>query len=138
MNKTKSWMIPVTVITFCIAAVLGYFTGRTGIAKPKEDVQQVTDLQLLNRETVMHMSPEGTIHVIGHMSPDSDTVITAITYAKLLNLLGYDAVANITEPVNRETAYILEQAGIETPEVLLDASGESIFLVDHSEYAQAL
>ena len=137
MNKTKSWMIPVTVITFCIAAVLGYFTGRTGIAKPKEDVQQVTDLQLLNRETVMHMSPEGTIHVIGHMSPDSDTVITAITYAKLLNLLGYDAVANITEPVNRETAYILEQAGIETPEVLLDASGESIFLVDHSEYAQA-
>ena len=130
-------MIPVTVITFCIVAVLGYFTGRTGIAKPKEDVQQVTDLQLLNRETVMHMSPEGTIHVIGHMSPDSDTVITAITYAKLLNLLGYDAVANITEPVNNETAYILEQAGIEAPEVLLDASGESIFLVDHSEYAQA-
>jgi manganese-dependent inorganic pyrophosphatase len=39
--------------------------------------------------------------------------------------------------VNRETAYILNAAGVEAPPVMADAAGKSIFLVDHSEYAQA-
>lgn len=138
MKDQKNWLIPVCIITFCAAAVLGFATGRAGTepAAPAAE-QETSELHLLNRAALQGMTPEGTIHVIGHRSPDSDTVCTAIAYAKLLNLLGYDAEANITEKPNNETAYILEQAGVETPEILQDASGESIFLVDHSEYGQA-
>ncbi|MBR4462903.1 MAG: DHH family phosphoesterase [Erysipelotrichaceae bacterium] len=102
-------------------------------------VQKQEELQMLNRSSIENMVLEdGTIYVIGHKSPDSDTVCSAIAYARLLNLLGYEAEAVISEPVNNETAYVLKEAGVETPEVLYDASGENIFLVDHSEYAQAV
>ena len=138
MTENKTRFLPLLIITFCITAVLGYFTGNTGINKPTADTSSVMEeLQALNRESVMHMSPEGTIHVIGHKSPDSDTVCSAIAYARLLNMLGYDAVPNITEKVNNETAYILEQAGVEMPEILESAAGETVFMVDHSEYIQA-
>ena len=53
-------------------------------------------------------------------------------------MLGYDAQARISEAINRETAYILKEANVEVPEELIDASGENIFLVDHSEYAQSV
>lgn len=62
---------------------------------------------------------------------------SAIAYARLLTMLGYPANAAITAPVNKESAYILEKAGADMPPVLEDASGKSIFLVDHSEYTQA-
>ena len=138
MTENKTKYLPLLIITFCITAVLGYFTGNAGVNKPTADTSSVMEeLQALNRESVMHMSPEGTIHVIGHKSPDSDTVCSAIAYARLLNMLGYDAVPNITEKVNNETAYILEQAGVEMPEILESAAGETVFMVDHSEYIQA-
>ena len=105
-------------------------------AETERDMQEW--LHVLNRESIANMSIEdGPVYVIGHRSPDSDTVGSAIAYARLLTMLGYPAEAAITEPVNRETAYILKTAGIEAPPVLEDASGKSIFLVDHSEYAQA-
>ena len=52
-------------------------------------------------------------------------------------MLGVEAEARITEAVSNETEFILSEAGVEIPPVLEDASGEDIFLVDHSEYAQA-
>lgn len=92
----------------------------------------------LNRQSIANMDiGDGPVYVIGHKSPDSDTVCSAIAYARLLTMLGYPAEAAVTAPVNRETAYILETAGVEAPPVMEDASGKSIFLVDHSEYAQS-
>ena len=96
-------------------------------------------LYMLNRESIANMSiGEGPVYVIGHRSPDSDTVCSAIAYARMLTMLGYPASAAITQPVNAESAYILKEAGVETPPVLEDAAGKSIFLVDHSEYSQAV
>ena len=93
----------------------------------------------LNRKSIANLNiEESPVHVIGHCSPDSDTVCSAIAYARMLTMLGYPAEAAISAPVNRETAYILKTAGVEAPPVLEDASGKSIFLVDHSEYAQAV
>ena len=93
----------------------------------------------LNRKSIANLNiEESPVYVIGHCSPDSDTVCSAITYARILTMLGYPAEAAISAPVNRETAYILKTAGVEAPPVLEDASGKSIFLVDHSEYAQAV
>lgn len=156
MEHRNSYTIPACIIAACLAAVCGFYAGKhakssipeteTAAAEPavqETEVQETpasepTELQLLNREAVSHMSDEGnTIYVIGHKSPDSDTVCSAIAYARLLNLLGYTAEPRITMPVNNETKYILEQAGVETPEILDSAAGETIFLVDHSEYAQA-
>ena len=92
----------------------------------------------LNRASIANMSiGDGPVYVIGHRSPDSDTVCSAVAYARMLTMLGYPAEAAITAPVNRETAYILKTAGVEAPPVMEDASGKSIFLVDHSEYVQA-
>ena len=100
--------------------------------------EKLEQLYTLNRAGVSNLDIEdGPVYVIGHRSPDSDTVCSAIAYARLLNLLGYPAEAAANGPVNTETTYILREAGVEAPPILEDASGKSIFLVDHSEYAQS-
>ena len=105
----------------------------------QEAKQTLELLQSLNRSSIEKLNvDEGPIYVIGHLSPDSDTVCSAIAFADFLKQLGYDAIPAITMPVNHETAYILERAGAEVPQELPDASGLNIFLVDHSEYAQAV
>ena len=92
----------------------------------------------LNRSSIENIDVEGgTVYVIGHQSPDSDTVCSAIAYARMLTMLGVNAEAAVTDKLNNETAYILREAGVKAPPVLEDASGKDIFLVDHSEYAQA-
>ncbi len=120
----------------CLLAAGGYFIGKDAGEKPLRAAQ--AQLAALNRASIEKISvEEGPILVIGHRSPDSDTVCSAIAHARLLSLLGYPAEAAITEPVNKETAYILKTAGTDVPPVLEDAAGKSIFLVDHSEYSQA-
>ena len=151
MKKNSKWIIP-AIIALLIGFLSGFYSGRntgnkTDAPEPIPEAAQENnaeasavpaELQLLNREALSHMSDDGnTIYVIGHKSPDSDTVCSAIAYARFLNMLGYKAEPRITMPVNNETAYILEQAGAEIPEILESAAGETIFLVDHSEYVQA-
>ena len=77
-------------------------------------------------------------YVIGHKSPDADTIGSAIAYAWLLQRLGINAKAAATAQVNRETQYVLDLFGMEQPEILSDAAGKQFVLVDHSEYSQAL
>ena len=99
---------------------------------------QQRELQEINRAAILGMKVEdGPIYVIGHKSPDSDTVCSAIAYARLLQKLGFDAQPMVNGDINNETKYILSQAGIEVPPVLEDATGKNIFLVDHSEYLQS-
>lgn len=77
-------------------------------------------------------------YVIGHKSPDADTIGSAIAYAWLLQQLGINAKAAATAKVNQETQYALDLWGMEQPEILSDAAGKQFVLVDHSEYLQAL
>lgn len=76
--------------------------------------------------------------VIGHKSPDADTVGSAIACAWLLRQLGVNAKPAVTAQVNRETRYALDFFGMEQPEILTEAAGGRFVLVDHSEYSQAL
>ena len=78
------------------------------------------------------------VYVIGHKSPDADTVGSAIAYAWLLQQLGINAKAAATAAVNRETQYALDFFDMEQPEIITDAAGKQFVLVDHSEYSQAL
>ncbi len=133
-NYTR-WII--LILTACLCAAAGFFTGKN--AGQAEAQKKQETLYELNRASIQNLGVEEgkTIYVIGHKSPDTDTVCTAIGYARLLTMLGWPAEARITMNVNNETAYVLKQAGVEIPPILEDASGENIFMVDHSEYIQA-
>ena len=79
------------------------------------------------------------IYIIGHKSPDLDSVAAAISYANFKNKQeNTDAyVSAITEDVNQVTKFVLDKFNLETPEILQNASGKKIILVDHNEFSQA-
>ncbi|MCD4694245.1 manganese-dependent inorganic pyrophosphatase [bacterium] len=80
------------------------------------------------------------IYVIGHKSPDLDTVAGAIAYASLKNIIEktdlYTPV--ITGNINKETEYVLNKFDFKKPEILENASGKKVVLVDHNEFSQAV
>ncbi|MGD9947729.1 MAG: manganese-dependent inorganic pyrophosphatase [Desulfobulbus sp.] len=78
-----------------------------------------------------------SVYVIGHKSPDTDSVTSAIAYAELMKAKGEDYVPAVAGGLNPETEMILKQFGFATPEVLTDATGKQLALVDHSDLAQA-
>ena len=134
--KNKAFRIIAIILVICIAGTAGFFLGKS--KGETSEKKRLADLQELNRQSIEKMQlVDGPIYVIGHKSPDSDTICSAIAYANLLRLLGYDAEAAANGNPNNESKYILKLAGTEAPPVLEDASGKNIFLVDHSEYLQA-
>lgn len=131
--KNKLLILLILALIICIPSA--YMMGRNSVDSKKDDF----DLYELNKaELEKLVLIDGPIYVIGHKSPDSDTVCSAIAYASLLNKLGIDAKAAVTGDINNETKLILEKAQVEVPEILYDASGCNIILVDHSEYTQAV
>ena len=76
------------------------------------------------------------VYTIGHKSPDSDTTASAIGMAYLLNELGITAQARIAGPLNLETEYALSAVGYPAPEILENAAGKQLWLVDHSDTQQ--
>ncbi len=77
-------------------------------------------------------------YVIGHKPPDSDTICTAIAYANLKRKLGINCEARISAIPNAETAYALNYFEVPVPEILNNAAGKNIILVDHNSFAQAI
>ncbi|MDG3088357.1 manganese-dependent inorganic pyrophosphatase [Vibrio hannami] len=77
------------------------------------------------------------IQVVGHKNPDSDSICSALVATELLKARGLEAKAVRQGELNRETQYILEQAGVEAPEMCTGVAGEKIWLVDYSDVAQA-
>ena len=137
MEQTISaWKIAVAVLAVIAAAFTAY---NVGWSNAQAEYEAMADLNvLLNRsdmETIELI--DGPVYVFGHQSPDADTVCSAIAYAELLRDLGYDAQPAVLGPVKNETKYILEKAEVEEPQVLEDASGLNVVLVDHDEYAQS-
>ena len=76
--------------------------------------------------------------VIGHKSPDPDSIGSAIALAELLNALGIPARPAAAERIDNESAYALQALGLEPPEILDDALGRQFVLVDHSSYDHAI
>lgn len=136
MNKKTLLWILIAVLACGGIAFGSYSLGRDSIA---QKVQQEKELNiLLNRSDLEHIDlVDGPIYVFGHQSPDSDTVCSSIVYANLLTQLGYDARPAVLGKINNETAYILKYAGVPVPELLEDASGKNVILMDHSELIQS-
>lgn len=81
-----------------------------------------------------------SVSVVGHSSPDTDSVAAAIAYANYLKATGTDAVAcaqAAAADLNPETKMVLEKFNLPTPGTLTDAAGKQVALVDFSDIAQA-
>ncbi len=79
------------------------------------------------------------ISVVGHANPDTDSVTAAIALAALLSAQGQEAKAcmQIEEAkLNPESTTVLKRFGLPAPELLTDAAGKDIALVDFSDLAQ--
>jgi len=78
-------------------------------------------------------------YVIGHRNPDTDSVCSAIALAHLKNRLGNpDVCPARAGEIDAETAYVLRRFDVPVPELVEDATGKDLILVDHNEVAQAL
>ncbi len=80
------------------------------------------------------------VYIIGHKSPDLDSVAAAIAYADLKNKLkdGKEYKPAIAGDINKETEHVLERFGFEIPEKLESLAGKEVVLVDHNESPQML
>ncbi|TOC21223.1 manganese-dependent inorganic pyrophosphatase [Vibrio parahaemolyticus] len=77
------------------------------------------------------------ILVVGHKNPDSDSICSALVATELLKARGVEAMPIRQGEINRETQHILEVAGAEVPELRTSVAGETVWLVDYSDLAQA-
>lgn len=77
------------------------------------------------------------VYVVGHKSPDTDSVTSAIAYAELKKAMGMDAVPASQGDLNPETKLVLEKFGFSAPQKITDATGKKVILVDHGDLAQA-
>ncbi len=60
------------------------------------------------------------LYILGHRSPDTDSVCSAIGYAHLKQALGESAVAARAGKLNAETKYVLDFFGVEAPVLISD------------------
>ena len=80
-----------------------------------------------------------TCFVYGHKTPDVDAVTSALTFAKLMNTLGYNCKAKVASPMNRETTYISGVLGFELPAQKTSVSPQArLILTDHTDFAQSV
>lgn len=106
------------------------------------------DMIHLYRNAVKALDWNGPVFVVGHRSPDCDSVMAALSYAMLMQSLGFDASPRMAGKANRETLFVSKVFGIELPEILervprcsLDSKvcePVRLILVDHNDYAQAV
>jgi manganese-dependent inorganic pyrophosphatase len=75
--------------------------------------------------------------VLGHMNPDTDSIVAAIATADLLKKLGKDVVPAAQGAPTPETDFVLKKFGLSAPQVVSDVAGKEVYLVDFSDLAQA-
>ena len=75
--------------------------------------------------------------VIGHMNPDTDSIVAAIAAADLYTKRGFDVVAAAQGAPTPETEFVLNKFGLTAPQVIDDVAGKDLYLVDFSDLPQA-
>jgi manganese-dependent inorganic pyrophosphatase len=76
-------------------------------------------------------------YIFGHTTPDSDSIVGAISLSYLKNQLGEDTIPTRQGEVNPETTFILEKFGYQAPELKTNYAGESVYLIDFMESSQS-
>lgn len=80
------------------------------------------------------------ITVIGHKNPDTDSVVSALIFARFLQKEGKEAAAAITAEINRETKFVFSRFKEEVPEKVTgkQIKEDDFFLVDHNDLGQSV
>lgn len=79
------------------------------------------------------------VFVIGHKSPDTDSIAAAISYSYLKQQQGVDAVAARAGELNKESQFALDYFKADAPELLAAVEpGTQLILVDHNESKQCV
>jgi len=76
-------------------------------------------------------------YVVGHKTPDTDSIVGAISLAYLKTKLGEETVPVRQGQITPETNFILETFGLPEPELKTTFAGESIYIIDYSDRGQA-
>lgn len=75
--------------------------------------------------------------VLGHMNPDTDSIVSAIVAADLYSKRGMDVTPVAQGAPTPETEFVLKKFGLTAPQVIADVAGKDLYLVDYSDLAQA-
>jgi manganese-dependent inorganic pyrophosphatase len=78
-----------------------------------------------------------TAYVVGHKTPDTDSIVGAITLAYLKTQLGEETIPVRQGVITPETQFILDTFKLEEPILKTTFAGENIYIVDYSDRAQA-
>jgi len=78
-----------------------------------------------------------SLTVIGHMNPDTDSIVSAISVADLLSKRGMAARPAAQGKPTPETEFVLKKFGLSAPDVVESVAGKKLWLVDYSDLAQA-
>jgi manganese-dependent inorganic pyrophosphatase len=78
-----------------------------------------------------------SLTVIGHMNPDTDSIVSAIAVADLLSKRGMSAQPAAQGKPTPETEFVLKKFGLSAPAVTDNVAGKKLWLVDYSDIAQA-
>ena len=76
-------------------------------------------------------------YIFGHTTPDSDSIVGAISLSYLKNRLGEDTTPTRQGEINPETAFILNRFGFKEPELKTSYAGEDVYLIDFMESSQS-
>lgn len=76
-------------------------------------------------------------YIFGHTTPDSDSIVGAISLSYLKNKLGEDTIPTRQGNINPETSWILEKFGYEAPQLKNSYAGENVYLIDFMESSQS-
>ena len=76
------------------------------------------------------------VFIIGHKSPDTDTVCSAIAYAEYLKKNKTNAMAAVCGDLNPETKFVLNHFKVNKPQKIASVAGKTLVLVDHNETGQ--
>ena len=80
------------------------------------------------------------LYVIGHKSPDTDSVCAAIAYSYLSKeCSGCEIIPATLGEINSETKFVLNKFGVKIPIVIDTAKeGDNFQLVDHNAYEESI
>ncbi len=76
-------------------------------------------------------------YIFGHTTPDTDSIVGAISLSYLKNRLGEECIPARQGELNPETQWILETFGYEAPELKTSYAGENVYLIDFMESSQS-
>jgi manganese-dependent inorganic pyrophosphatase len=76
-------------------------------------------------------------YIFGHTTPDSDSIVGALSLSYLKNKLGEDTIPTRQGNINPETVWILEKFAYEAPQLKTSYAGENVYLIDFMESSQS-